>query len=358
MSQKLALTLSMIINLIFAIPATAEGLALDGSLTLVSQTVRKTGALNDSQLTNRVDVTAEMPAGKTASTEGKLFAHIRAGNKAPAGNDAFATSNSVNFDFPGAVLLQAWYQLDISAGAEANKVELTAGKIDPFYFFDGNALSDDETEGFLNLAFVHNPLLDVGGDVQPGVHGASPGMRLAYVSTLKDGSLTVSAGVFGTAGNGEQFDNIFNNAFSIAQVEYAGKAVAGQEGSYRLYGWNNRNQQHRGWGASIDQAVNSHVSVFARYGDRTQGNGNFNNAWTLGAQINGGYWGREDDRLGLAYGVLNATAGGSEKITELFYAIKLFDSLQITPSIQQISDASATRGADRTVYSLRAKAAF
>lgn len=254
--------------------------------------------------------------------------------------------------------MQAWYQLDIPAGAEGNKVELTAGKIDPFDFFDGHTLSGDETDGFLNQAFVHSPLLDTGGDTQPGIHGTSPGVRLAYVSALKGGSLTVSAGVFGTGGNGEQFDDTFNNAFSIAQLEYAGKAVAGQEGAYRLHGWNNRNIRHRGWGFSLDQAVNGHVGVFARYGDHTQGSGNLDKAWTLGMQVNGAPWRREKDRLGLAYGRLNASAGGSEKITELFYAIQINDTLHITPSVQLISDASATRGADRTVYSLRAKVAF
>ena len=358
MHQKLTLALSAAISLAFTIPAAAEGLVLGGSLTLVSQTVDKSAEANDSQFTHRVDITAEMPAGKFGRAEGKLFAHLRAGNEAPAGNDAFATSNAASFDFPSPVLLQAWYQLDIPAGAEGNKVELTVGKIDPFEFFDGHPLSNDETEGFLNQAFVHSPLLDTGGDAQPGIHGTSPGVRLAYVSALKGGSLTVSAGVFGTGGNGEQFDDTFNNAFSIAQLEYAGKAVAGQEGAYRLYGWNNRNQPRRGWGASIDQAVNNHVGVFARYGDHTQGSGNLDKAWTLGMQINGAPWFREKDRLGLAYGRLNASAGGSERITELFYAIQFNDNLHITPSLQSISDASGTRGNDRTVYSVRAKVSF
>lgn len=307
------LFLSLAAAMSLSTPALAEGLVLEGSLTVVSQTVDQSAGANDSQLTNRVDVTAEMPAGKIGTAEGKLFAHIRAGNEAAAGNDAYATSNATAFDVPGAVLLQGWYQLDIPVGGEGNKAELTLGKIDPFGFFDGNALSDDETEGFLNLAFVHNPLLDVGGDVEPGAHGASPGVRLAYVSALKEGSLSVSAGVFGTGGNGEQFDSFSSNAFSIAQVEYAGRALGGQDGAYRLYGWNNRNSDRRGWGLSVDQVVVGHVSVFARYGDRTQGSSDFDSAWTVGTVVNGAPWGRENDRIGLAYGSLNASAGGSEK---------------------------------------------
>lgn len=84
MHQKLTLTLSMAMSLAFTTPAAAEGLALGGSLTLVSQTVNKSesGAVDDSQFTNRVDVTAEMPAGKFGRAEGKLFVHLRAGNEA------------------------------------------------------------------------------------------------------------------------------------------------------------------------------------------------------------------------------------------------------------------------------------
>lgn len=342
----------------FAAPALAADPSLSASLTVVSQTVDKSDGANASQLTNRVDINAEIPAGKIGHAEGKVFAHIRAGNEAAAGNDAFASSNATAFDFPAPVLLQAWYQLDIPAGTEGNKVEFTVGKMDSFEFFDGHYLANDESEGFLNLAFVHNPLLDAGGDTEHGLHGGSPGVRLAHVSALKDGSLTVSAGLFGTGGNGEQFGDVFNNSFSIAQVEYTGKALAGLEGAYRLYGWNNRNQQHRGWGISLDQAVNSHVGVFARYGDRTTGSGNFNSAWTLGAQVNGVHWGRERDRLGMAYGILNATAGGSERIAELFYAVQINDNLHVTPSLQRINDAAATHGNNRTVYSVRAKASF
>lgn len=344
--------------MLFAAPLEAEGLALNASLTVVSQTVDKPDGADDHQLTNRMDITAERPAGTIGAATGKWFMHLRAGNGAAASNEAFASSNATAADFSAPVLMQAWYQLDIPAAREGRRVEITLGKIDPFGFFDGNCLPDDESEAFLNLAFVHNPLLDAGGDAEPGLHGASPGLRLAHVSPFREGSLSVSAGVFGTGGNGEQFDDIFNNAFSIAQVEYAGKVVAGQEGNYRLYGWNNRNQQHRGWGISFDQVVNSHVGVFARYGHRSTGTGAFDSAWTLGGQVNGVHWGRENDRLGIAYGKLDARAGGSERIGELFYAIQINDHLHITPSLQHINDAAATRGNDRTVYTLRAKIYF
>jgi high affinity Mn2+ porin len=114
----------------------------------------------------------------------------------------FATANATVFGNQASpVLMQAWYQLDIPVGAASGnlgRVELTAGKIDPFGFFDGNNIADDESEGFMNLAFVHNPLLDAGGDIGVGTHGASPGLRVAYVSDINGGNnITASLGVFG-----------------------------------------------------------------------------------------------------------------------------------------------------------------
>ena len=350
-----ALVLSAAMGLAFSAPALAANPSWEASLTVVSQAVANGG--DDSQLTSRVDINAEVPAGKIGPAEGRLFAHIRAGNGAAVGNGAFASSNAAAFDFSSPVLMQAGYQLDIPAGSEGHRIELVAGKIDPFNLFDGHGMFADESETFLNQAFVHNPLLDAGGEVEPGIHGASPGLRLAHVAPFREGHLTVSAGVFAAGGNGEQFDKVFDNAFSIAQVEYSGKALAGLEGDYRLYGWNNRNQQHRGWGLSLDQTVNTHVSVFARYGQRTTGHGSFDSAWTLGAQVNGVHWGRENDRVGLAYGRLNAVSGDSEKITEGFYAVQITDFLQITPSVQWIDNPSGT-GANRTIYGVRVKAAI
>jgi high affinity Mn2+ porin len=140
--------------------------------------------------------------------------------------------------------MQAWYQLDIpvgAAGGNLGQVEVTVGKIDPFGFFDGNNIADDESEGFMNLAFVNNPLLDAGGDIGVGTHGASPGVRMAYVSDINGGNhVTASLGLFG-AGAVADYRNSFSKPLTIAQVEYAGKTWKGLSGAYRIYGWNNAN---------------------------------------------------------------------------------------------------------------------
>lgn len=367
-----------------------ESVSVGASLTMVAQHA-KSGGVDESQVTARADVEVELPGGSIGNAEGRIFGHFRAGDGDGLMNNAFATSNATAFgNNPQPVLMQAWYQLDVPVGGDSGslgQVEITAGKIDPFGFFDGNNLSDDESEGFLNLAFVHNPLLDAGGDIGVGTHGASPGMRLAYVSDINGGNhVTASLGMFG-AGPGADYSDSFAKPFTIAQLEYAGKNWNGLEGTYRINVWNNARaydqvtmvtdtdgdtipdqgaeERHAGWGISVDQQVSAHAGLFARYGHSTKGVMAFDRGFTLGGQLSGTLWGRDADRLGMAFGTLRASSeyeaagsgSGSERIYELFYAWQPNDTLQFTPSVQYIDNAAGT-GADVTVWGLRAKASY
>ncbi len=368
-----------------------EGIHVGASLTMVAQHA-KGGAADDSELTARADIEVELPGGSIGNAAGKIFGHFRAGDGDGVANTAFATSNATAFgNINAPVLMQAWYQLDIPVGGASGnpgRVEVTVGKIDPFGFFDGNTVADDESEGFMNLAFVHNPLLDAGGDIGVGTHGASPGVRLAYVGDIDGGNhVTAALGIFG-AGTGADYVNSFSKPMAIGQLEYAGKTLPGLDGAYRIYAWNNANtfdqvndldnngefddtpEKHRGWGISLDQQVSANATVFARYGQSAKGTLMFDKAYTLGAQLAGTGWGRENDRIGLAYGVLNSSAeyrnagsgSGNERIYELFYAWQANDSLQLTPSYQRIANpagaGAGAGGGDVSVWGMRAKLAY
>ena len=352
-----------------------EGFSAGASLTLVGQHANR-GTVDGGQLTARADVEVEMPMGSIGDAEGKLFAHFRAGDGGGVDTGSFAPVNAAGFgDESRMDLMQAWYQLDIPVGAgggELGRVEVTVGKIDPFGFFDGNTVADDESEQFLNLAFIHNPLLDAGGDIGVGDDGASPGLRLAYVSDVNgSNNLTAAIGLFG-AGPGADFSDSFANHLFIGQLEYAGKTLGSLTGAYRLYAWTNdaalkldgvTEERHSGWGISLDQQVAEHVTLFSRLGFSTKGQVNFDRAYTLGAQFDGGLWGRDNDRIGLAVGRLEASKesglGGAETPVELYYAWQVNDHLQISPSLQWIGEPGGDPSAgDITLWGLRAKASY
>lgn len=367
------------------------GVGAGASLTMVAQRALSGTATSkdESQFNYRADVEVELPGGSIGNAEGKFFAHFRlgqGGGLATLNPTLTGAVNSTAFQLSAApddsvaLLAQAWYQLDIPVGAASGnlgRVEVTAGKIDPFVFFDGNNIADDESEGFLNNVFVHNPLLDSGGDAGVDAYGFTPGVRVAYIGDANgSNNWGVSLGLFG-AGPGTTFSTSFSKPFAIAQAEYNGKTLGNLHGSYRLYAWNNGRataldgitaERHAGWGLSFDQQVSKHLTLFTRYGDSIRGEVGFDRAFTLGGQLAGAAWGREKDRLGLAFGWLktsdayqlaNPGFSGAEKQAELFYAWQLNDSVHIAPSLQWISRPGGDGAAKPiSVLGLRAKVAY
>ena len=371
-----------------------EGIGVGASLTMVAQRALSgtTTGKDESDFNYRADVEVDLPGGSIGDAEGRFFAHFRLGQgtsfsslnptlTGAVNSTAFELGNggATAADDSVALLAQAWYQLDIPVGGasgDLGRMEVTVGKIDPFVFFDGNNLADDESEAFLNNVFVHNPLLDSGGDAGVDAYGFTPGVRVAYIGDVNgSNNWGASLGVFGS-GPGSTFDKSFSKPFIIGQVEYNGKAWAGMPGSYRLYAWNNgraadltgAEERHAGWGVSLDQQVAEHLSLFSRIGFSTKGQVGFDRAFTLGGQLSGAGWGRENDRLGLAFGLLktsdeyqlaNPGFSGSEKNVELFYAWQLNEQVHIAPSLQWIGRPGGDPAAKNvSVIGVRAKVSY
>ena len=385
----------------------------DVSLTAVAQSANN-GATTDntgeSELNYRADVSVSLPAGEIGSAEGTLFGQFRMGQG--SGLDSlrptFSGPNTTALPPVGdsqqenstAFLAQAWYQLDIplppgDSGMQ-NRQGLTAnfGKMDPFAFFDQNAAANDETQQFLNNVFVHNALLDAGGDVGADDDGFSPGMRLAYANeTRKTGRYGLSLGIFG-AGPGAEFHNTFSSPFVILQAETLQKFFGGRDGNYRFYVWRNGQatpyqdgedsnlEAHTGWGVSIDQRVAESVTLFGRYGHETAGQVQFDRALALGAEVGGDYWNRAGDALGLALGgqrvssefhdnslTLDANgdgtpdfgyqASGTERVTEMYYRYRLNRQFELTPDVQLIQRPGGDGAApNMTLWGVRAQMTF
>ena len=373
-----------------------DGISVEGSLTGVVQQARRRD-LDDptsgrSRANYRGDVAVTLPGGSFADSTGTIFVHARFGQgEGLALRPTYTgTANSTTFrgndpDDTQFTLAQAWYQLDMPIGSadSARKASFTLGKIDPFVFFDQNSIADDETRHFVNNVFVHNPLLDSGGDAGVDRYGFSPGAIAAYEDASdKAMAWGASLGVFG-AGNGANFSASSGKPFVIAQAWVSPRTNA-LPGTYRAYAWSNARAtdfggseaRHSGFGLSADQRVTDSLALFARYGHQTSGRVRFSRALTVGGELDGSAWGRGADGLGMAVGMLRTSgrfasasaadtvayghgARGAERLGELYYRIHLNDHVEITPSLQYIGRPAADPDAKAiAVVGLRARVGF
>ena len=379
---------------------TLDGVTVTGSLAGVVQQVNPGGAEAGARQVRgnfRGDVAVTLPGGRSGDIEGKIFAHVRFGQGAGVVlRPTFtSTANSTAFDtasgsgHPHAAAAEAWYQLTVphpfraSNAPDTDRLEITAGKIDPFVFFDQNAAADDETQRFMNNAFVHNPLLDSGGDIGADAYGFTPGGRFAYVNEIDEATAwAASIGIFGS-GSKADFAGSPADTFVIGQLEATRQWFAHQSGTYRLYAWRNgraddfaaQSERHSGWGISADQRIGDAVTLFTRVGRTISGNVRFDRALTLGAEIAGSAWQRGDDSVGVAAGWLRtssayraATADGSlagyaasgcERIVELYYRVRIGAHVDVTPDVQWIGRAGGDASApDVIVAGVRARVGF
>ena len=389
-----------------------EGITTGVSFTTVAQHASgsaTTDGSSESQWNYRADVSVSLPGGEFGNAEGKLFAHFRMGQGDGLTRilPTFGGVNATGFHVQGVrpeddatvLLAQAWYQLDVPLPLGGFKPQsrenfsFNFGKMDPFLFFDQNAIADDETTRFLNTAFVHNPLLDAGGDVGVDTFGFTPGLRFAYHNeTERPLAWDASLGVFG-AGSGAQFSNSFEKPFVIAQLATTRKFFGGLSGNYRLYFWRNgqatpyadeedtATEVHTGWGLSADQRVGDATTLFGRYGHQIKGNVRFDRALTLGAEFRGDDWNRGADAVGVAVGEMRTSsdfrndaptldangdgipdfgyaASGAERDIELYYRWRVYEKFEVSPDLQHISNPAGNGSKDMNLIGVRVQITF
>lgn len=385
-----------------------EGISVSASLTGVVQQANASALAAPADGHNRAnyrgDIAVTLPGGEMGDTEGRIFVQTRFGQ-----GDGLAmrptytgTPNSTSFrvgsgaaDDAQVIIAQAWYQLRTPLPLDGVKrdsresLSLTFGKIDPFVFFDQNAIADDETTRFLNNVFVHNPLLDSGGDAGVDAYGFTPGVIASYDNMRNKGSeWNASLGVFGS-GSASAFDGPLGQPFVIAQTSLNTRLNA-LPGHWRAYAWTNgrateldgSTARHSGWGVSVDQRVSDSITAFARYGHQMSGAVRFDRALTGGVELAGDIWGRGADAVGFAAGVLRSSKafehsgatldsdgdgapdyafapGGQERDFELYYRWHIGANFSLTPDLQLIQNPGGDKNADSaTLIGLRARVGF
>lgn len=376
-----------------------EGFSAGASFTSVGQRASGVNA-NGTTLNYRTDITVTTPTVKTGDIESKLFAHFRVGQGRGISQHltSFVGPNATSFQLGTAIppensavlLAEAYYRAEVPlpfGGFKPHsreKLTVNFGKMDPFAFFDQNAVANDETRQFLASPFVHNALLDnpIAANVGADGFGFSPGARVAYRNERsKSEPWGLSLGMFG-AGRSADFSQGFKSPFWIAQAESI-QRFGGLTGNYRAFLWRNGQaptflrdpsdpdttllRPHRGAGLSFDQRFADYVTFFGRLGWASGEGLPFDRALALGAEIGGSYWSRGADALGVAFGanrsskafrngsarvvdaagnpVFGFAAQGAEKVAEIYYRYRVHQNFEISPDFQLISNPAGNPAA-------------
>jgi hypothetical protein len=398
-----------------------DGIKVSAALSTVAQHASglPSGTANGgSQLNYRADVSVELPLQPIGDIEQKFFAHVRMGqglglNAAFSNLGHFASApNAVAFRASGAnpddsvaILGQALYQaaIPLPFGGfkpySRERLELTFGKMDVFGFFDQNTGAGDESKQFLNSVFVHNPLLDAGREIGVDANGFQPGFIASYVNnTNKPEPWRLSLGVFGAGDKGSNYQKSLTAPLVMFQAEKQLRLFGGLVGNYRAYAWTRSDVpeldgmttgRHTGIGISVDQRVGDGVNLFARYGQLVKGELPFRQALSIGTEINGGYWGRGADAIGVggswlkassAYraaggsgctagdadgdgvcdgGAFTFTPSGAEKVAEIYYRYRISPQFELTPDFQLITRGGGNPDAGSVkVLGLRANISY
>lgn len=368
------------------IPHEIGKLNISGGITSILQGtsgIADNGDVTD--FTYTLDLNFE--AGVTPT--GKVVVALEAGNGSGV-NDPLGALSTPNYDafitelstpdnaFASISVSQAYFEgsfLDERLG-------LRVGKLDVHSCHDENAYANDETDQFISGMFAR-----YAGSIFPELDSYyAPGISLTF-SPAEIVDLTVTA----ANGVGSGFDDITSNAYLGGQVNIK-PGLLGREGNYRFYAiYDARNnyrdidgdkiEENTAFGLSLDQEISDGIGLFARYAiqdddirfwsdectegdvadcdvvDADELSRLVKSAISGGVSINGSRWGRGDDVVGIAAGVLSVPAD-NEGHFEVYYKVGYSEHFTLTPDVQVVTNAGGDANDTVTVYGLRAQMNF
>ncbi len=251
-------------------------------------------------------------------------------------------------------LKQLWYEHELFE----EQLIFTLGKVDLTWYFDTNEAANCEVSQFLSPGFINSVAVEFPDDNGSGVRITVAPLDLVDIS-------------FGWGEGDADWNELGHRSFFIGEVGLHPQLTR-LGGNYRLYGWFRRHHRdegfvrwddqrkgisnsRNGWGLgfSLDQAVTPQITLFARLGYQDEKVYEFAWAWSLGAEVRGGYWCRETDALGIAYGMAMISDDykafqrfsgepwfrKNESHLELYYRFQLNDHISISPDIQVLWNA-------------------
>ncbi len=351
-----------------------EGLKIGAGATFIVQGTHNANAISPKEDVADASYSIDLEIEKEfKGIDGKAFMHLEAGGGAGVEDELTVFSN-VNRDADNEQnvrLTEVYYEQNLFD----KKLSLTFGKLDSTVYLDANAFANDETAQFLGRIYRNSSVIEFPDN--------SFGLRLGLAPIeLFD----IELAMFDAD---TDWEDAFDSIFLGGQINFKPNLFE-REGNYRILAWlNDRDhikwldttkdtEENYGFGLGFDQGITDNLGVFARYGWQNPkvylsgSSFSLEQSYSLGLQLKGSLWVREDDILGFAFGGVipsddykkadptrNAKKEGH---FECYYSYKVNDHLTLSPDLQVIWDPygyDATYGDDTIlVGGLRAQIDF
>jgi len=284
----------------------------------------------------------------------------------------------------------------------ADRIEIKAGKLAPTDDFDQNRYANNGRTQFMNYDFLFNTAWDYASDTRGYSVGASaalvhPAWRLlfgSYQVPVTRNGMTLDSEIYRARGDQVELDLAKWEKGPI--VRFLAFRNGGRMGDYRdamalgaatntvpdTTAVQQEGNVKYGFGVNIEQplANDGDTGLFARAGWANGTNSNW--AYTesdrhasMGLQVSGKNWGRQEDAFGIAFGINGITSShqhyleqggigmligdgaldyGLEQVCEAYYRIQIGKYVQLSPDFQYIENPAYNK--DRgpiQVYGMR-----
>ena len=265
-------------------------------------------------------------------------------------------------------------KLDITGGFECSGCPVS---------FDGNQYANDETTQFLNGALVNNPTIPFPAYALAAVVHWNP-IEDWYASFgMADSQGDYRRTGFQTAFDGRDYYLYIVETGVTPRMQSANGDLPG---AYRFGMWyqpepksvtggSDVHTDDTGFYASFDQLLYRESGAendmqglggFFRYGFAREQANDLNHFVSFGVQYEGLFEGREEDVLGFgcAYGIFSDEASNTytddfENAVELYYNVKITPWMQLSPSIQYVTNPNGNRStSDALVAGMRTQIVF
>ncbi len=224
-------------------------------------------------------------------------------------------------------LREAWLRTEFFG----QRLALTAGRLDLTNYFDRNAGANDETTQFLSDALVNNQMLGLAVNGTGVIAEFDPKNAFSFR--------------FGVQQSNPDATSLSDSIYSLAEVGYTFTPFSLPEGHYRLwYRANNGDvDSKRAVGVSLDQKLTPIVTLFGRYGTQDLP-GDSDTYLSAGFSFANGAVFNPLDTWGIGYAQMDLASGEQERLTEMYYNLRLTDRLRLSFTGQHVLDTPADGG--------------